>query len=246
MKSWFISDLHLKDTQERNSQILLRFLIVLNQDPKNNQLFLLGDIFDFWLSDGRAFQNQFQVIIDEIVRFKNTGGTVYYFEGNHDFHVDVFWTKKFNIPVIEDLAFFKIGNFETRLEHGDFINPHDHNYLNYRASVRRPWVETVGHLLPGIFLKWLGGALSSRSRKKSKEYSMQNQTEIKNMIRTHAELVIDQKPFDLIITGHMHVTDDFEFNHAGKLIRSINLGTWLQKPVALMVEDSTIKWIDLN
>jgi UDP-2,3-diacylglucosamine hydrolase len=245
VKSWFISDLHLKDINERNSQILLRFLLRLNQDPKNNQLFLLGDIFDFWLSNGRAFQNQYQAIIDEIVKLKNNGGNVYYFEGNHDFHIDVFWTKKYGIPVIDDLAYMKIGNFDARLEHGDFINPHDHKYLNYRASVRRPWVETFGHMLPGFFLKWLGETLSAKSRKKSKHYSINNQNEIKQMIRTHGEYAYKEKPFDLIISGHMHVVDDYVFSVNGKSVRSINLGTWLNKPIALMVEGSTIEWIEL-
>lgn len=246
MKSWFISDLHLKDIKERNSQILLRFLLRLNGDPKNNQLFLLGDIFDFWLSDGRAFQNHYQGIIDEILKFKNNGGNVYYFEGNHDFHVDIFWTKKYGIPVIDDLAYFKIGDFETRLEHGDFINPHDHKYLNYRASVRRPWVEALGHLLPSFFLKWLGESLSANSRKKSKQYSINNQTEIKQMIRTHGEAVHKEKPFDLIITGHMHVLDDYVFSANGKSVRSINLGTWLHKPIALKVENSSVEWVELD
>ena len=231
---------------ERNSQILLRFLLRLNEDPKNNQLFLLGDIFDFWLSDGRAFQKQYQGIIDEIVKLKARGGNVYYFEGNHDFHVDVFWTKKYNIPVIDDLAFFKIGDFETRLEHGDLINSEDHKYLAYRASVRRPWVETVGHALPGSFLKWLGETLSAKSRKRSKHYSMNNQLEIKQMVRVHAELVHKEKPFDLIISGHMHVVDDYVFTINGKTVRSINLGTWLDKPIALMVQDSRIEWVELN
>lgn len=246
MKSWFISDLHLKDTNERNSQILLRFLLRLNQDPQNHQLFLMGDIFDFWLSNGRAFEKHYQSIVDEIVKLKQSGGEVYYFEGNHDFHIDVFWTKKYNIPVIDDLAFLKIGDFEARLEHGDLINPHDHKYLQYRASVRRPWVEAFGHILPGWFLKWFGETMSAQSRKRSKNYSVNNQDEIKKMIRLHAERVHREKPFDLIITGHMHVVDDYAWSSQGRTVRSINLGTWLNKPIALMVEGSHIEWVALE
>jgi len=75
---------------------------------------------------------------------------------------------------------------------------------------------------------------------------MNNQKEIKQMIRTHAESIYNEKPFDLIISGHMHVVDDYTFAVKDKSVRSINLGTWLDKPIALMVEDSTIEWIELN
>ena len=250
MKSWFISDLHLKDIKERNSQTLLRFLLMLNQDPKNNSLYLLGDIFDFWVSDGNIFYNHYKEIVDAIVLLKKNGGQVFYFEGNHDFHVDVFWTKKFNIPVIEDVRFFQIGNYTVRLEHGDLMNPQDKKYLAYRASVRKNWVEKIGHLLPGFFLKWIGELLSAKSRKHSKNYSINNQNEIKMMIRNHAENIYQEKPFDLIISGHMHIEDDYEFeikdSIENKKVRSINLGTWLYRPLAVMIQDSNIDWVFLD
>ena len=108
MTSWFVSDIHLKDLHERNGNTLLRFLFYLKQNPKEHRLFLLGDIFDAWVSDGPAFVNHFRMLIDEIVKFKKAGGEVYYFEGNHDVHVDVFWTKQFNIPVIEEMQYFEL------------------------------------------------------------------------------------------------------------------------------------------
>ena len=66
MTSWFISDLHLRDTFERNGQTLLRFLFYLNQNPKEHSLYLLGDIFDFWLSNGRAFENEYKELVEQI------------------------------------------------------------------------------------------------------------------------------------------------------------------------------------
>ena len=148
MTSWFVSDIHLKSLNEQSGNTLFRFLAMLNENPKQNQLFLLGDIFDFWISNGPAFTRQYQPLIDQIEKFKLSGGEVFYFEGNHDFHVDVFWTKKLNIPVFENEFYFKIGQLNVRLEHGDFINPDDIHYHKYRAFVRQPWIEIFGHILP--------------------------------------------------------------------------------------------------
>lgn len=245
MKSWFLSDLHIKDINERNGNILLRFLVSLNKDPQNNSLYLLGDIFDFWLSNGKAFSQKFQPIVDEIVKFKLNGGYVIYLEGNHDFHIDVFWTKKFSIPVYEDFKDITVEGLKIRLEHGDFINPNDHKYLNYRKFVRQPWIEPIGHIIPGRFMKKFGEDKSSKSRKQSSQYHSQNQEELRQMIRNYAQSLSQKHDFDILITGHMHVRDDHQFIQNSKPVRSLNLGTWLETPVVLLLENGQFSWISL-
>lgn len=230
---------------ERNGNTLLRFLFKLNENPKNHRLFLLGDIFDFWLSDGRAFQNHYALIIDEIRKLKSGGGEVYYFEGNHDFHIDIFWTKRLGIPVIEDIEYFDLDGMKLRIEHGDFINPNDTAYLKYRATVRKRWVEPIGHIVPGWFWKWFGEKQSQKSRKKTAHYAIQNSESLRTLIRTYAENSYREKEFDLIVTGHMHIFDDYTFRVGEKNVRSINLGTWLEKPRVLHIENGKIEVLDL-
>ena len=246
MKSWFLSDIHLKDLEERNGQTLLRFLFYLNENPSQHRLFLLGDIFDFWLSDGTAFVKKYKTLIDQIAQFKSGGGEVTYFEGNHDFHIDVFWWKKLKIPVIENEAYFQIDVIVVRLEHGDFINLEDRNYLKYRALVRHPLIEPLGHILPSAFWKWFGERQSLKSRKKSSRYGLENSAKIIDLIRTHALRAYREKNFALIVTGHMHIFDDFIFEVGTEKVRSINLGTWLEKPRALLLDGSEVKIIELE
>jgi UDP-2,3-diacylglucosamine hydrolase len=232
--------------QERNGQTLLRFLFYLNKNPKKNRLFLLGDIFDFWLSDGSAFQNAYKSLIDEIARFKQAGGEVVYFEGNHDLHIDVFWTKKLDIPVYVDAEYFEIDGLQVRMEHGDFINADDKAYLKYRATIRHPWVEPIGHIVPSRFWKWFGERQSQRSRKKTSRYAIENSEKVITLIRSHAMRAFDVKNFDLIVTGHMHIYDDYEFQVGAKKVRSINLGTWLEFPRALKIEDGICEEVRLE
>lgn len=246
MKSWFLSDLHLLDLKERNGQTLLRFLFYLNQNPQKHRLFLLGDIFDFWLSDGRAFVQHYKELVDQIAKFKKNGGEVYYFEGNHDFHVDVFWTRKLSIPVFEEQAFFDLDGKTVRMEHGDFINPSDVAYLRYRALIRHPLLEPIGHIVPGFFWKWFGEKQSQKSRKRTGHYGLNNAEQIKAMIRDHARRMYVEKKFDLIVTGHMHVFDDFTFEVDGKEVRSVNLGTWLESPRALLLENGEAKIVQVD
>lgn len=246
MKHWFISDLHITNINERNGNLLLRFFFFLNENPSQNVVYFLGDIFDFWLSDGNAFQNHYKQLIDEIRKFKTAGGQLIYFEGNHDFHIDRFWTKHLDIPVIENEAFFKIDGLKVRCEHGDYINPDDKAYIKYRETIRQPWIEWFAHSLPSFFWKSVGENLSKKSRKKTGQYAAQNPEKLKTMIQAYAMKVFNTEPFDLIITGHMHVFDDFIFESSGQKVRSVNLGTWLVKPLALCISQGHIEVVDLK
>jgi len=247
VKHWFISDLHIKDINERNGNTLLRFFFYLNENPSQNKVYFLGDIFDFWLSDGQAFQKHYQYLIQQIKYFKDHGGELVYFEGNHDFHIDRFWTRQLNIPVFENEAYFQIGSIKVRCEHGDYINPDDHAYISYREKIRQPWIEWIAHTLPGWFWKWFGEMLSAKSRKKTARYTLDNTERLRTMIQAYAMKVYNSEHFDIIITGHMHIFDDYEFTDArGQKIRSVNLGTWLDLPRTLCIEDDKIQIINLH
>ena len=98
MQAWFISDIHIKNINERSSIKLLRFLHFLRDNSEATHLFLLGDIFDLWVGDSDIFQTKFQAIVDALADLKQKGMQVVYFEGNHDVHVKRFW-EKMGIPV---------------------------------------------------------------------------------------------------------------------------------------------------
>jgi UDP-2,3-diacylglucosamine hydrolase len=139
-----------------------------------------------------------------------------------------------------------MGPLDVRLEHGDFINPDDEKYLRYRALVRKSWMEPIGHIVPGFFWKWLGEKMSHKSRKKTSNYSKTNSEKVRSLIRAHAQKVYKEKAFDLIVTGHMHIVDEYHFQEDGRKITSINLGTWLEKPRALVLKGTRSELVDLE
>ena len=91
----------------------------------------------------------------------------------------------------------------------------------------------------------------------------------KEKIRRHAELVAMDEYFDLLISGHLHVEDDYiwvkEYELGGvgrdhrldlsktpkkdfrrREIRSINLGTWLVQPRVLWLIGDRIEFETLG
>ncbi len=242
MQAWFVSDIHLRNINERNSVILLRFLHSLLKDSKVTHLIFLGDIFDLWVGDSDVFQRKFQAIVDAIAELKRKGIEILYFEGNHDVHVKGFWEDKFQIPVWVDHQILQMGPYKVRLEHGDFINPDDELYLKYRSFIRQPKLEKLAYILPGKLLDAAGSFSARKSRKKSSVMRRDSEDDLRRKIRDYAIDSASKTEFDIIITGHMHVRDEYEFEAKGRKHVSINLGSWFEQPCALLLTDAGFEW----
>lgn len=247
MKAWFISDIHIKTLEQRNSEILLRFLNSLREkNPGDVHLFMLGDIFDLWVGGHSVFVKKFQPIVDAVAALKDAGAKITYIEGNHDVHVHAFWTKKLGIEVLVEAQYYELNGLVVRVEHGDLINLEDKTYLRYRSIIRNPFVQPLGHIIPGIFWQEAGKIAAKKSRARSQSYSVQNEEKLVQMIRNHAHRVYEDRPFDVIISGHMHVIDDYEFQVGIRKSRSINLGSWYAPEVkALKMTGQNFEWITL-
>lgn len=247
VSAWFVSDIHLKDANERNGVLLLRFLRSL-QRPGHlpTHLFFLGDIFDFWVGNHDFYHHKFREIVDEIGSLKRQGVDIQYFEGNHDLHVGEFWGKRYRIPVHTEAKMFKLGEATVRCEHGDFINGNDKAYLKLREILRTPRMESLARRAPAGLMNKFGELASGLSRKNTFVVRRDNAEELREMIREYAQTQYVSKHFDLIVTGHMHVKDDFQFEVNGRKVRSINLGSWYGKPEVLHLTSQGPEWVQVE
>lgn len=244
--AWFVSDLHLKDINERSSIILLRFLrSLLNKERPCTHLFLLGDIFDLWISDAAYHVYQYQAFVDLIVKLRDEGVQIVYFEGNHDVHVKHFWQEQLGIPTYTEAQLFQLGPWSVRAEHGDMINLEDKAYQRYRGVIRSPQVEKIAPLIAGRVFSKIGELASKVSRKHSSAHRQIDRDKLRQMIRDHAEKTVEETPFDYIITGHMHIQDEYDFKSGSKTVHSINLGSWFDGPKALCLNEAGASFVEL-
>ncbi|MGZ3770611.1 MAG: UDP-2,3-diacylglucosamine diphosphatase [Bdellovibrio sp.] len=248
MEAWFISDIHLKTAEERNGQILLRFLRSLREkNPSEVHLFMLGDIFDLWVGGHNYFGNKFKELTSALRDLKESGVRITFIEGNHDVHVEGYFQKKLGIEVFVEAQYYNIDGKVIRCEHGDLINLDDQKYLKYRGIIRNPWIKPLGNILPGKFWDYLGNKASKKSRERSGHFRASNEDQLVTMIRKHIRKAYDEKPFDFIISGHMHVFDDFVENIQGHDVRSVNLGSWFEETVQVFqIKDGQGKWVALQ
>lgn len=237
MQAYFISDLHLKTMEERNSQRLLRFLLSLWQLPQGSitQLCLLGDIFDLWVGGHEIFVKRWNPIIKAIESLVKKHHTqIFYFEGNHDVHIADFWEKKMGATVLTEPLTMPLGPWVIHMAHGDLINKKDKAYLSYRKKIRSDFAHYLAHKLPGGWWDWFGTKMSEASSKKSRAFREGEKENLRAMIRHYAKEVAQRDRCQFVITGHVHVQDEFAFEVEADVVKSVNLGTWIDNPKPLV------------
>lgn len=238
MKAYFVSDIHLKAEDGPKGQLFVKFLKELPNDTTH--LVLLGDIFDLWLADHNYFVQKFPNIIKEVQNLVSKKVEVHYFEGNHDLHLKKFWQEKLKVQVHHNHHIFNWPGITVRAEHGDLMNPDDTGYLFLRKFLRNPIMKVIAHNLPGKAVGFIGDRSSQMSRVYTDRLNQKYKETVQNLTRNYAQKIYAETPFDLFVSGHTHVDDDFSFELNGKKVRSLNLGSWLDKPKYLIVERDTI------
>lgn len=246
MESWFLSDIHLKSLEERNGKILLRFFDqLLSGERTATHLFFLGDIFDLWVADHSYFINKYSALIERIRALKEKGIEIYYFEGNHDFHLKKFWSEKLRVQVFSDILELEIEGIHLRLEHGDLINREDKAYLRLRKFLRSLPIKILLHHLPGFLVARIGDSLSQVSRQQGKK-RQDHHDKIIEMVRKYAEEISAKSQWNYLITGHVHVRDEFSLTNEGRFQKSINLGSWFKEPAVYRITPMSSEFIQLD
>lgn len=251
MKAYFVSDIHITRPGEDAAiafETFLRGLIRdthLSGDAKPTHLFLVGDIFDLWVGDHDYFRETYATIAQLIGALLEAGVEIHYFEGNHDLHLAEFWQDRIGVEVHSDWAQFRLGGREVRVEHGDLINPDDRGYLFLRALLRSRLVRALALGLPSAVVAMIGDRMSRASRTYTSTRKELPAERIRDLIRAHAERVHRDQPFDLLVTGHVHVKDDQIIRINEKSVRSVNLGSWYDGPKAFVLTESGGEFVSL-
>lgn len=237
-KALFVSDIHIRSADDPKHELFCEFLDACLAKPPAH-LFLVGDIFDLWIADRRYFVKRFPAVIQKIQRLKATT-QVHYFEGNHDLDLKLFWQHKLGVDVRDQAAYYTIDGKTLRVEHGDQMDPEDKGYLFLRWLLRTPVMRALGRNLPDGLVRLIGERASRASRDYTSNVKTTSEDRSIEKTRDHARRAFAEKPFDLFVSGHLHVIEDSWQEVGGKRFRCFNLGTWLKTPFVLEVEGERI------
>jgi UDP-2,3-diacylglucosamine hydrolase len=231
----FVSDIHLGSQDEPNAK---KFLQLLDRLPHEGftHLFLLGDIFDLWIADHTYFAKRFELILSKFRDLQAHGMEIHYFEGNHDLDLRPLFEKQLGIFVHEEAINIQFLGKKVRIEHGDQMDPDDRDYLFLRWLLRTRIVRFLGRHLPGPIVSRIGEAASHKSRKYTTGVRQAiGKESVEKKLIDHARRAYAEEPFELLVAGHVHVGFDETVQIDRHDVRIINLGTWLDQPLAFEI-----------
>ena len=222
MRTIFLADAHLTSPSHQNYRLLLHFLRDL--EGQTDALFIMGDLFDFWLGfPSQPFQ-QFSSVLDALSTLKRSGCRLFYFEGNHDFHLGDFFRNQLGTEIHTGPAIITVQGRRLFLCHGDQINRGDHGYRLLRMILHnRLTAAAVNHFPPSLAL-----AIKERLQHTSKAgYHVKTERwNYRDIIRDFAGSVRNQGCQGLV-TGHFHLALCEELD--GPPFSVLSLGDWIEQ-----------------
>lgn len=224
-KIYFASDFHLgapnyNESRKREALIVswLNFI-----EPTCSELFLMGDVFDFWFEYGKVIPKGFIRLQGKLAQMADSGIKIYFFKGNHDMWVNDYFTKEIGIMIISDELVIERNHKKFYLHHGDGLGPGDAKYKFLRKVFRNRFCQWLFAVLPpriGLFIAngWSG---SSRIANDKKEVFLGEENE---WLAIFAKEELQKEHYDYFIFGHRHLPLDIRLTNNS---RYVNIGEWI-------------------
>jgi UDP-2,3-diacylglucosamine hydrolase len=194
----FISDLHLQESHPRTAAAFFRFLA--ENAVTARELYLLGDLFEYWAGDDDIDTPFHQSVIRAIRAVSDAGVDVYWIAGNRDFLVGPRFAQAAGLTLLAEPHVATIAGQRIALVHGDAECSDDVNYMAFRAQVRDPAWQQQFLALPLAQRKGIIAGLREGSREAHTGKTMA----IMDVTQKAVDAVHAATAADILIHGHTH------------------------------------------
>ncbi len=230
MKAVFVSDAHLRSMDSESYRRLLSFLDF--PEGALDDLFILGDFFDFWFCRNSNIYPEFVAIIEKLVSLKKRGIRIHFCEGNHDFFLGDYFSKIHDMAVYTEWAYLTLDGTRVLISHGDTVDRTNKKYLFLRKLLRSRLFYTLQHGIP----PWILWKIARLSSTVSKEFSADKADVLAKKMEDFS-LKKFQENYDAVILGHCHTPLLKEHVIGGHRKTFVSLGEWRVHYSYLYYED---------
>jgi len=219
----FVSDVHLNPARPDVFLLFRRFLT--EEAPGTKALYLLGDLFDFWVGRRQVRLPGFAEVLRRIRDLAESGTDVFFIQGNRDFMFDAGFAGAHGIKLLPDIATVTVGSKRVLLTHGDLLVTKDVAYHRMRRVIRSGPVRRILRSLPlSVALRLAGGfrrASGSEIRRKPAYVLEPDFEEMRSWLADGA---------DALVFGHVHRGEQHRLYVDGRATDIFILGAWEDRP----------------
>jgi UDP-2,3-diacylglucosamine hydrolase len=224
-----LSDAHLFPEWDEHPgrATLLRFLVNL-ADRKPMNLWLLGDLFDYWFEYRGVCPGGYGTVLHGFRRLSESGWTMHFIPGNHDWWVGRLFCRETGFQIHRETPFrASFDGLAAVLAHGDGLGPGDWGYRALKPILKARVSRRLFSLLHPTTATWFAMLFSDTSRKI-----------LRKQVRTipaHLEAWAGKQlqTADLVVTGHTHVPRVASMPGGVH----VSLGDWISSFTYLKVEE---------
>lgn len=225
-KIFFASDFHLgapnyEASLEREKKVV-RWLDSIKDEAE--EIYLLGDVFDFWFEYKQAVPKGFVRLQGKIAELTDRGIPVHWFIGNHDMWIFDYIPKELGVNMIKTEVERTYNGKSFFIGHGDGLGPGDRGYKFIKKVFRNRICQWLFARLHPNFGIGLANLFSRKSRASTGHQDAVFYGEDKEMLIQYCKGKLADKQYDYFIFGHRHLPIDFQLTDT---TRYINLGDWI-------------------
>jgi UDP-2,3-diacylglucosamine hydrolase len=208
----FASDIHLRSSLPHTCEFFFDFLT--HHAIKAKQLYLLGDLFEYWAGDDDMATPFHEDIVQRLKRVSDSGTTVFWIPGNRDFLIGKNFLDATGMHRLDDPSELEIAGLKIIVSHGDAYCTDDVAYMQFRSMVRQEQWQHDFLMLPLLQRKAIiqGLRKESQSEQKDKTEAIMdvNQDAIKALFIDHQA--------QIIIHGHTHRPAKHRYNEGVRYV----------------------------
>jgi UDP-2,3-diacylglucosamine hydrolase len=240
-KIYFISDLHFGTPDAHSSRARELKFVQWMEDVSVDaaEIFIVGDLFDFWHEYGTVVPKGFVRVQAAIAKAVDAGIKVSLFTGNHDLWQNDYFEKELGVTLYREPIERTWNGKQFLIGHGDGLGPGDHGYKFMKKVFTNPLCQWLFKWLHPDLGMQLAGYFSYKSRYANGTIPMESfQGEDKEWLIQYCKRKLQSKAYNYFIFGHRHLPIDFKFNDD---CRYINTGDWLSYYTYAVFDGTTLE-----
>lgn len=219
---YFVSDAHFGLDADERERIARFREFVAHVRANASDLYIVGDMFDFWVEYKCAVRPDYFPILYELRGLVDSGVRVCYVAGNHDFALGGFLEKHVGLTLRSGCLDVELQGRRVHISHGHRVGRGVLQRL-VDALLRNRVLQRLYRLIhPNIGVR-LGAFVSARSKMKQRAVGVPPAALEKYRRAARARLRSGKS--DLVVFAHTHYGEVLRFNEG----EYCNTGSWMDR-----------------